>query len=386
MERGMADNWQQHVVNNMLPRMQANSAAATGLTPGPVETVVAQPPMSFGFPSTPNFDQIEALPLTAAEKLRALRQRAADAHAVIPEFETVRQASMDKITAQNELSRLTDHPADFGFALQPDDPRVVAAQRTLNKATDDLKRLQELREVRTAAWQAASAALATCEGYLRHNVPGNCALEVFEAPEPQLRKGESLLDGVERLRHRGRELGADLHRVRSACYTKAEAMALVSATVENWGSNGIDTSATIEHLSQPTIPTKTVQAMVQNVPGAPGAVVFVDVPDVAAILSTVLKEQFMAWLAADVDRNADPKGALSHEERQQREAEVQADLLAVEREESFFVWQAQQAQALPVEHRGDCSPQAILGVALRTPPRADGLPPTSAGLSWTVRR
>jgi hypothetical protein len=60
-------------------------------------------------------------------------------------------------------------------------------------------------------------------------------------------------------------------------------VALVSATVENWGSNGIDISATIEHLSQPTIPTKTVQAKVHNVPGAPAAVVFVEVPDVIGI-------------------------------------------------------------------------------------------------------
>ncbi|MGY4434844.1 hypothetical protein ACVWWO_007321 [Bradyrhizobium sp. F1.13.1] len=144
------------------------------------------------------------------------------------------------------------------------------------------------------------------------------------------------------------------------------------------------TSATIEHLSQPTIPTKTVQAMVHNVPGAPGAVVFVEVP-VAAILSTVLKDQFIAWLAADVGRNADPKGALSHEARQKAEAEVMGDLLAVERDEAALVWQAQ-AQGLPVEHRADCNPLAILQCVLRTVPRSDALPETSPGLSWPMRR
>jgi hypothetical protein len=76
---------------------------------------------------------------------------------------------------------------------------------------------------------------------------------------------------------------------------------------------------------------------------------------------------------------------LTHEERQQREAEVRADLLAVERDEAALVWQAQ-AQGLPVEHRADISPLALLGVTLVTTPRADGLPETSPGLSWDLRR
>ena len=82
------------------------------------------------------------------------------------------------------------------------------------------------------------------------------ALELVEIEPPKLLKNESLMDGILRLQRRGRELNADLLRVRSACYTQAEALALVGATVENWGSTGIDTSATMEHLSQPTIPTK----------------------------------------------------------------------------------------------------------------------------------
>jgi hypothetical protein len=48
---------------------------------------------------------------------------------------------------------LTDHPQEFGFGLKPGDPRVVAAQRHLEKMTADFKRLTELQEVRSAAWQ-----------------------------------------------------------------------------------------------------------------------------------------------------------------------------------------------------------------------------------------
>jgi len=60
------------------------------------------------------------------------------------------------------------------------------------------------------------------------------------------------------------------------------------------------------------------------------------------------------------------------------------DLLAAERDEAALVWQAQ-AQGLPVEHRADISPLAILQVRLVTTPRADAAE-TSPGYSWPLRR
>jgi hypothetical protein len=54
---------------------------------------------------------------------------------------------------------------------------------------------------------------------------------------------------------------------------------------------------------------------------------------------------------------------------------VQGDLLAVERDEAALVWQARQS-LLPVEHRADCAPLAILQVQLITVPRA--APPPSS--------
>ena len=74
-----------------------------------------------------------------------LRQRSADAHALIPEFEKIREASMARIEAENALKRLTSHPQDGGFDLKPDHRRVIEAQRLLDKATADFKRLQELQ-------------------------------------------------------------------------------------------------------------------------------------------------------------------------------------------------------------------------------------------------
>jgi hypothetical protein len=135
----------------------------TSLTPAPLSTIVTPPPLSTGVHTAPSFDPIELLPPAAADKLRALRQRSDDLHAVIPEGESIREASAAKIDAENALKRLVSHPQNFGFGLNPDDRRVVEAQRLVDKAIFDAKRLKKLQEVRTAAWQTGLAS----EGCLR---------------------------------------------------------------------------------------------------------------------------------------------------------------------------------------------------------------------------
>jgi hypothetical protein len=362
-------DWHRHVINNVLPRMEASTAPATGFQQA---TAADFAPVTFYGDRTPNdpAELLEGLPL-ALVKWTAIKQRALDLHGSIPSFEAIREVQLEKFSHANRISELMKPKGEGGPGLSEDAPQIATVRKQMQRAEQEFARLSELKEVRTARWNSVgSLARNVSDWLLQGGVSHGCVIEAVEIEEPKLLKNEGLLDGVARLQRRTREVKADIHRVRSACYTETEALALVNATVENWGSNGIDTSATIEHLSQPTIPTKTVQAMVHNVPGAPAAVCFVEVPDVAAIFSTVLKNQFIAWLAADVGRNADPKGALSHEARQQQEAELMGDLLAIERDECALVWQAQ-AQGLPVEHRADISPLALLGLRLVTAPRGE---------------
>ena len=113
------------------------------LTPAPVG---GQQPFRFAAaPTAPGFEVADLLPPAAGERLRALRLRAKESHAIVPPYEDIRQASMARIEAENALKRLTNHPHDHGFRLKLDDRRVIAAQRTLDKATDELQRLQARR-------------------------------------------------------------------------------------------------------------------------------------------------------------------------------------------------------------------------------------------------
>jgi hypothetical protein len=76
-------------------------------------------------------------------------------------------------------------------------------------------------------------------------------------------------------------------------------------------------------------------------------------------------------------------GARAAGAREQREADVMGDLLSVERDEAALVWQAK-AQGLPVEHRADCSPLAILQCRLVTAPPVNAPTGSSPEHAWSI--
>jgi hypothetical protein len=368
--------WQQWALKN-LAKIQNNGTFEAG----PIDAE----PISAGIHLQPPFDVVETLPPAAAEKLRLLRQRAADAHLLIPPGEDVRQASMARIEAQNELKRRTDHPQDGGFGLKPGDPRVVAAEKHRDKLTAEFERLRGLQTVRTAQWQAASAALSNTENWLRHGKPSGVQLLDNDGPEPKLAKGEAnLLDAVENRRRRARELRADLHRIASAPFPSAYCKQRLRQIVEQAAAHGAPDVSGLVELDQEDVrwPQKRVRS---EVLGTQGALAFHEAVDVVGLLAFLLKPTLISALDALVDAEQDDPAALTHEQRQKAEAEAQNDLLATERDICALIWRGQ-ADGLPLEFPADISPIALLGLRLVTPPRADGLPGTTPGLSWDLLR
>ncbi len=142
-----------------------------------------------------------------------------------------------------------------------------------------------------------------------------------------------------------------------------------------------DVSMLVEFDRDIAWPTMRQQSQVI---GAERHLAFAEVPDTIGLLAWMFKDALIAALDREIDAEADDAAALTHEQRQQREAEALGDLLAVERDECALVWQGQ-AQGLPVEHRADISPLALLGLRLITAPRADAAE-TSPGYSWPWRR
>jgi hypothetical protein len=256
----------------------------------PTPTLPAAPanPQPFNFTPTapPQFDPIALLPASAADKLRMLRQRSADAHRLVVPHADLQAASTARTDAKNALARLVAHASEGGFRLPDTDARVIAATKALARAEDEFKRLQDRSEARAQGWTATSQALANVETWLRTGRPGGTSLEAVEVDVPKPAKGESgLLDQIENRRGRVRELKAAEHTIESAPYPSSHAKRRLREIVEQL-SREPDVTLLIEHDREVIWPTSRVQAEVY---GAERALAFHEAVDVVGLFAYLLK-------------------------------------------------------------------------------------------------
>jgi hypothetical protein len=343
-------------------------AKAAGFTPAPTVRIAAeQEPISLGPPLAPPFDPLGILPPGAAEKLRTLRLRASEAHALVVPFSEQQDLSTERLKAEQRLKRLLDPAQNDGFNLKDDDARVVTQKKLVAKLTDDLKRLIERGEARAAAWRSASGALASCETWLRDGRPRGVQLQDHEAEPVKLAKGESLIDAIESRRRRVTELRADLEKISAAPIPSSYAKQQARAQIDALASRGaVNVRLLVERDGKIEFPMTQVRAMVHN--ATPGAVAYHDAVDVVGLLAFVLRPTLTAAIDHLIDEAADDRSALTPEARQLRMAEVQSHLLDIERQEAWLTWAAMD-ERLPAEHRPDVNPLALLDLMLVATPR-----------------
>jgi hypothetical protein len=195
---------------------------------------------------TPAGAATTALHPNVVERLLAVRERADALHrAVVPHSEWS-EANMAKIAAANRQRQLEAPPPE-GYNLHPEDRRLLAQREQVEQLTVEWQRLEAQNERAVAAWQPAARVRSVCEEFLRDRPP--TAVEVAPTEPPKLAKGESLLDAIERIRHRGRELLADANRISSSPYPSSWAQAQVRAQVAAIAQRGApDVTLLVEHV------------------------------------------------------------------------------------------------------------------------------------------
>jgi hypothetical protein len=323
---------------------------------------------------------IPDLPGIAADRYRLLKQRVGDLRSLTISFDARHDASVAKLDAEQRLAQLIAHRSDGGFELADTDARVINQRQTLAAAIAEQKRLNDLDTLRTEAWRSASTLLSSVDMWLRDGGrPPDTMLESVTVPTPTLDKA-GLLPSIEKLRHRRRELKADLHRTKSAPYLSAHAKKkmreLISARAASAApsiTNLIEHDGGIDWAS-----TMTQQPIVG---GKDGGLIGWSEPDALGLLIWLHQPALVSALDRLIDEESDDANALTHEQRAIREAEIMEDALAVERSESELVWIAQ-SQNLPCEHRSDVDVRALLSVRLVVAPRP--LSGTSPGYSWDL--
>ncbi len=313
------------------------------------------------------FDVAEILPPRAREYLRRLRQLATHAHRLTPDFADIHEISTAKVQAEARLRQLLDFRSEGGFHLRHEDSRVLDQQTLVAKLSDELQRLRTLDAERSARWTVASQLVAATEAWIRSGRPTATASEDHDGDMPKLIKNEIITDAIERLRRRGRELRSDLSRIRSSPFPSAHVRAKIRREVEALAQIGAPIiSDAVEHDRGIVSPMRSLRADVMSKTPTFAATETVDALGLIAFLSS---GPLIAALDKLVSEECDDAAALSHVEREKREAETLRDLLAVERDEAALTCAALD-QPLPCEHRADINPAALLRVRIISPPRA----------------
>jgi hypothetical protein len=327
----------------------ASSATAyAGVVEGPLQAMMA---MRTGDPT-------EVLPSEAREKYRVLEQKRDDAGILVRAIvEDQQQLRLDVLRHQNRIKELQTPRGAGGFGLGDDAPQVAQERRMLDGKVAEQRRLMALSEVRGATFQNAGRLIRNIEQAVAAR-PAGCIGQMVKVDPPTF-KGD-ILNAIEGRRRRGRELKADLHRVRSAPWPSSIAKEKMRERIEQLAESGAPRAdQAIEHDAPISFPTQTHQVRVFN--ADPSAVGFAELPDTLGLFAWLYRDALIAALDREIDEVADDPNALTGEQRRKTEADILADLLAVEREECALIDLAK-SQHLPADYRADCDARAILGI------------------------
>jgi len=318
----------------------------------------------------------------AADKMRKLAQHTEDCRSLLPESEQMQDLRTQRQREQHHQDRMLKSQGLGGFGLPDSDNRVVASRNKIAALTKEIDRLQAIYDERAGRWQKSGHVLRAVEDWLASGIPGGCSLIEVDDVEIKdiLKKNETVATALDRVQRRQRELVADRHRVRSACFPSKDAKAKAIAQINALADAGAPyVEGLIEHMGEITFSEKQRTIMVYNV-DKPGAVAIDNPPDAIGLVAWLCRDMLVAKIGEAIDAVADDGAALSERDRQVQEAEIATDLLDIERQEASLVWQLA-AENSNVWFRPDTNPLAILGLRLETAPRAmpSGTSPMHAG-------
>jgi hypothetical protein len=204
------------------------------------------------------------------------------------------------------------------------------------------------------------------EDYLGSGVPRGCVLQDHSPIEPTLRKGEDLLGMFERIQKGSNELRVKLNDLRSAPRLSAVCQAEMREHINAFAEAGKpDVSGAISAGLPIEIPSLNLQVTIHN---APGAIGFVEVPNALGLICWLHRDELIEKLTSEITARSDDKNAIGETDRQEREAEILAQMLSNDRVACALVERGAK-QGIGIDYRRDCSPLALLSLTLVVPTR-----------------
>jgi len=254
-------------------------------------------------------------------------------------------------------------------------------RRLIKECKDTYDTLVRRQKVNAKEAQDVGRALQAVETFLK-NRPGNTVFEEVMTPVPPLQKGETILEGVARLRKKAAEHRKALVAIENAPRPSSEVKALAKAEIEKLAQ-----APDVRNLFQggtPNWPTANLTAQLFNI-SERGAIGFASTVDGLALTCWLHKDALIAAVNREIDKYAQDSIAMSPATKEKAAAEMAQTLLALEHSICRLI-DVGLEQKLPIEY-GEEAAGAMMGITLRTVPPPPASPGSNPGrTSWPLRR
>jgi hypothetical protein len=353
------------------PQFRAEAAA--------VPTSESDGVVSIGLPGmmpTQFGDVIDVLPPEAAERLRDLRQQADDLLVLNRSSFTESQDLQVEIHKHKaRISQLTLERGAGGYGLGADAPQVRDEETRLSRKIHDLARQRELAELRGGRFQNLRRLISACEGFLRSGIPPGTVVAALPETEPHLRKNETPLQAIERLRYRLGELDADARKAEAVPIPSSVAKARMREQLSRLAEQGAPSVLRLVELGTELEFATTTQRLPIISTSADFSFAQGEAPDAIGMLLWAFRDVIIGKIDALIDRDANDGEALTDAARAELLARIAEERLQTEFQDCALVRLAQ-SQGTLVEFRSDTSVCALLNIELvaapPSPPDPDG--------------
>lgn len=244
----------------------------------------------------------------------------------------------------------------------PDPSRLEAARTRVRGAADKLDRARARHRELSDAWKAVGGIHHRVEQYLA-SLPKSEPVRVHDAEPTKPRKGEEIIDAVERIRSEIAALADAAKEARRAPIPASEAKRLARLQIDELARAGIPSVTQLLNrggkIGWPS----------DQVHGASVGANLTRGLDGLALLAWIGKDKLVERVEAEIDAHAGD-GALSADEKKFALLRIQDDTLALQRAEESLIEQAE-SRGVEIARRRDADPRAVLGLGDAMPPYRD---------------
>ena len=318
-----------------------------------------------------------------AARMARLDRRVIDARGRVPDSAEVREAREVKRAVDARIEILLRRRSEGGHGVDEASPMIRSLRQEQKRATEAVDRLTKLEaELQPVATVAGQLARAVAEWVLT-GVPAACELIPLEDPpiERLLKKGERPADAVARYQAEVQAHTDALRKLHRMPHTTIEAHARVKAQVLELARAGQpDVSRVALFLEPARFPVTMAPKLAPSVdPKGLPAIITNETVDPVALFAFLFPDVMTEKLCALIPEAE----GVSVEDRQREDVRLNQLIFAAERAEVALIWHLDGAGTV-LPFRAGTSAQAVLGVELKTRPRAEPSPGSSPGLSWEV--